>query len=184
MDPIDNNPIKITSKELFFAFAWLSLSGFGGVMPWVYGTVVEKKKWMGPQEFAEQLAIAQILPGANVTNFASMLGYRFAGWRGAVAAIGGLLFFPFFIIIALGILYQHYGNFPMVQGALRGVLAVAAGLVLSTGFKLASGQKKLLRSLIFGLSAIFGVAIMGWPLPLVVAVTGITALIIEWRAYE
>ena len=81
MAPSERIPPQITPIELFLTFSRLGLMGFGGVMPWVYREIVEKKKWLAPQEFAELLAMGQILPGANVTNLSAMLGYRFAGFR-------------------------------------------------------------------------------------------------------
>ena len=159
---------KITPKELFLTFTTLSLSGFGGVAPWVYATIVDKKKWMTKEEFTELLAIGQILPGANVTNFSAMFGYRVCGWYGVIASMTGLLFCPFLIIISLGVLYKHYGNLLILQGALKGILAVATGLILLTGIKLMTAIDKMKRTLFFCLCSIILVTFFNWPLQIVV----------------
>jgi chromate transporter len=179
-----NRPQKISASEIFFTFSLIGLMGFGGVMPWVYREVVEKKKWMSPQEFSDLLAMGQILPGGNVTNFSAMFGYRFAGFRGAFAGLAGLFSIPFVIVIIFGILCQRYGHLEMVQAALRGITAVVAGLVIVTGIKLARGQALNLRFFIFGVATLLGVGFLSWPLLMVVLVLAPLALLIERRFFR
>ncbi|MBK5105518.1 MAG: chromate transporter, partial [Burkholderiales bacterium] len=105
----------------------MALSGFGGVLPWAHRNLVERKGWLTQREFVDTLALSQLLPGPNIGNMAVMIGYRFAGYAGAVAAITGLVGGPFMIMIGLGMLYQAYGALPLVQQALSGMSAVAAG---------------------------------------------------------
>lgn len=171
-------------SELFWTFSRLSLKGFGGVLPWAYQEIVEKKKWLSSQEFAELLAVGQIVPGANITNVSVMLGYRFGGVRGALAAVTGLLGFPFVIIVILGILYQRFGSIPAVHSALHGVTAVVAGLVLVTGFKLLQGQPRSWRLFVFALLALLGVGVFQWPLLYVVLVLAPLSLFAEARALK
>src|SRR5471030_1308390 len=138
----DPDAPNIGPLELFLAFSQLALSGFGGVLPWAHRTLVERKGWLTQREFVETLALGQLLPGPNIGNMAVMIGYRFAGFKGAMAAFAGLVSGPFLLMITLGILYQYYGALPLVQHALSGMSAVAAGLVLATGLKMTSSLKK------------------------------------------
>ena len=174
-----NNPHAITPKELFWTFSKVSLCGFGGVAPWLFQSIVEKKKWLSAKEYGELLGIGQILPGPNVTNFSAMFGLRILGWRGAIAATSGLLLFPFFLVIGLGTLYQHFGSIVMVQGALRGITSAAAGLVVATSIKLARSVEKA-RLIILGLFAFGGVGLLHYPLPYVVLIVGGVAIATEW----
>src|SRR5438067_13132019 len=77
--------------DLFFSFTWLALQGFGGVLAVVQRVLVEEKKWMTRDEFVQEWAVAQVMPGPNVVNLALMLGDRFFGWRGAMVALAGML---------------------------------------------------------------------------------------------
>ncbi len=176
LDLPDSN---VRPKELFITFSKIGLQGFGGCMPWVYAEIVEKRKWLNPQEFAELLALGQILPGANVTNFSAMLGYRFCGFRGAIAASLGLFLFPLIVAIGFATLYGHYGHLEAVQGALRGVTAVACGLIISTGIKLAKAQPRSLKALVTGLLVLVGIGIFAFPLPWVVFVLAPLSLLAE-----
>ena len=125
-------------SDLFLSFTALALQGFGGVLAVAQRELVERKRWMTREEFVEEWAVAQIMPGPNVVNLALMIGSRYFGWRGALAAMAGMLCAPLLVVVVLALLYTQYGQHPQVAGALRGMGAVAAGLVAATGLKLLS----------------------------------------------
>ena len=177
----DRSPRSVGPLELFFAFSQLALSGFGGVLPWAHRTLVEQKGWLTQTEFVETLALGQLLPGPNIGNMAVMIGYRFAGYAGAAAAIAGLVSGPFAIMIALGLLYRSYGALPLVQHALSGMSAVAAGLVLATGLKMAGSLKRHWRPWLFTALALAGVGALRWPLLAVVGALAPFAIAAAWR---
>ena len=128
--------------DLFLSFTVLALQGFGGVLAVVQRELVERKRWLTPEEFIEDWAVAQIMPGPNVVNLSLMIGDRYFGLRGAMTALAGMLCVPLLVVLALALLYSHYGNYPGVAGALRGMAAVAAGMIAATGLKLGSALKK------------------------------------------
>ncbi len=130
----DNRPKSV--RDLFWSFSFLALQGFGGVMAVVQREMVERKQWLTAEEFLEDWAVAQILPGPNVVNLALVIGDRHFGFRGAMAAVGGMLAIPTVIILAIAVLYAGVADLAPVQGALRGMGAVAAGLITTTGLKL------------------------------------------------
>ncbi|MCS6810027.1 MAG: chromate transporter, partial [Tepidimonas sp.] len=80
-------------------------------------------------------AVAQLLPGPNVVNLALMIGGRQFGWRGALAALAGMLLAPL-VLLVLAAVFAHVAGHPAAQGALRGMGAVAAGLILGTALRL------------------------------------------------
>lgn len=135
MQPADR-PRPQSPADLFWSFNWLALQGFGGVLAVVQRELVEKKRWLTNEEFVEDWAVAQTLPGPNVVNLAIMIGDRHFGLRGAVAALTGMLAAPVFIVLALALAYANHSHHPQVAGALRGMGAVAAGLITATGLKL------------------------------------------------
>ena len=127
--------------EVFGAFNRLALQGFGGVLPVAQRELVERRGWLTREQFVEMLSVGQVLPGPNIVNVALMFGDRHFGLRGAFAALGGLLAAPLAIVLALAILYARFATQPMVGGAMRGMGAVAAGLVIAMGLKLAPTLK-------------------------------------------
>ena len=132
----DTPPGPRSLADLFFSFNRLALQGFGGVLAVAQVELVENKRWLTREQFVELLSASQVLPGPNVVNLALMLGDRWFGTRGAVAALAGLVLVPLAIVMALTLVYDRFAGVPAVAGALRGMGAVAAGLVLVTALKL------------------------------------------------
>jgi chromate transporter len=174
------NP-RISRFALFLTFSRVSLSSFGGALFWTRRALVEKQRWLTEREFLELLALGQLLPGPNVLNLAVMVGYRFAGWTGAAAAVAGFLGGPCLVVVGMGVLYQHYGALPQVQQALAGMSVVAAGLLLATVIKLAMVLPRHWRSWLFGLLAFVGVGVMRWPLLWVMGALAPWALLMAWK---
>jgi chromate transporter len=126
-----------------------------------------------------------VLPGPNVCNVALMIGDRFFGWRGAFAALAGMIAVPLVIVLVVTAAYAQYAQHPAVAGALRGMGAVAAGLILGTAFKLAGALRANPMGLPvcggLGVLAFAGVALMRWPLVWVLLALGAIACVYAWR---
>ncbi len=169
-------------RTLFFEFARMGLSGFGGVLPFVRRSVVERNRWLDDRDFVEILSLAQVLPGPNVINLALMLGLRFAGPRGAVAAFGGLVLVPLMVVLCAMGVYLRFQDVAAVRQMLAGMTAVSAGLILSTAVKLAQSQPRTVRAIVVGVAAFAAIGLLRWPLLPVMAVLVPVALILEHRA--
>ncbi|CAN5157364.1 chromate transporter [soil metagenome] len=129
-------PAVPTSRELFLGFLAISSVAFGGVLPWAQREIVERRGWLTLAEFAELLGVCQFLPGPNIMNLGIAIGARFRGWRGSLAAMAGLMGLPFVLVLVLGVLYNRYGNHPAIAGAIAGIAAAAAGLLITMVWKL------------------------------------------------
>ena len=122
--------------ELFVFFSLLALQGFGGIIAFIEKGLVQNKKWMTREEFLEDWAVARTMPGPPAINMGIIIGSRHFGARGAFAAVLGVFLFPSFLVLGLAVLYSKFGHLPEVSNALRGMGAVAAGLLIATGIKL------------------------------------------------
>ena len=170
---------------LFTVFTRLALQGFGGVLPVAHRTLVERERWLSAQQFVDLLTMGQVLPGPNIINLSIILGDRFFGWRGALAATAGLLALPLMIVLALTAVYQQFSDNPLVVGALRGMGAVAAGLIMATAVKLARTLKTNLLGLPWGISLAAATAVLvgglRWPMVWVVLSLGGLGMALAWR---
>jgi chromate transporter len=128
---------RVTIRELFTQFLVVGMSGFGGVLPFARRMVVERCGWLSEQEFTEVLSLAQFLPGPNIVNVAIIIGRRFQGPVGAMAAAAGLLLLPLVVVLLLATAYVRFAQIDAVRGAADGVSAAASGLVLAMGFRMA-----------------------------------------------
>lgn len=168
--------------EIFWAFNRLALQGFGGVLAVAQREMVERLGWLSNDEFLEMLAVAQVLPGPNVVNLSLMIGDRFFGARGAFAALAGMFSMPCVIVLSLATVSNQLLSNPQMAGALRGMGAVAAGLILATGFKLMGS----LRRSALGLPISMGMASLAFVLiafarwPLLWVVLGLGAVSTGW----
>lgn len=178
-------PAPRTKTELFFAFSILALQGFGGVLAVVQRELVDKRRWLTAEEFVEDWAVAQILPGPNVVNLSLMLGDRYFGWRGALAGVAGMLCFPTVVILLIAALFAGVADVPQVQGALRGMGAVAAGLIAAVGLRLSSALKSNTMGIWVCwalIAATFvAVAILRWPLIWILVLIGLPGCL--WAYY-
>ena len=124
-------------SELFWGMLQVALSAFGGgLSAWSQRIVVEQRRWMFNEQFLTGLTVARLFPGPNQINMAVYIGAEFHGLPGALVALAGMLLLPFSLLMGLGLAYFHFHTIPSVDRVLAGVVAAAAGMALSMGFKI------------------------------------------------
>lgn len=179
-----NSPRSKT--DLFVSFTLLALQGFGGVLAVVQRELVEKKRWMTHEQFVEDWAVAQIMPGPNVVNLSLMIGGRYFGLPGALAGVAGMLAAPLAVVLLLAVAFGGVSQEPWAQGALRGMGAVSAGLIAAVGLKLITALRHnpLGKPVCIALAvATFaGVGVLRWPLFVVLLGTGLMAC--AWAYFQ
>ena len=170
--------------DLFVSFTVLALQGFGGVVAVVQRELVERKRWMTREQFLEDWAVAHVMPGPSVVNLSMMIGGRYFGLGGAVAAMAGMLLIPMFIVLALAALYSGVAETEVARGALRGMGAVASGLVAATGLKLVGALAKnpmgLAVCVVVAVVGFVTIAWLRWPLFWVLPLLGGSACLWAW----
>ena len=182
-EPLTTQPKSL--MDLFVSFTLLALQGFGGVLAVVQRELVEKKRWLTREEFVEDWAVAQIMPGPNVVNLSLMIGARYFGFKGAMAALAGMLLAPLVVVLALAVVYAQFANHPAALGALRGMGAVAAGLIAATGLKLFGALQKNVLGLplcaALGVLCFIAVALLRLPLGYVLLGLGGIACTVAYK---
>jgi chromate transporter len=184
-DPPDNRPRPESLTDLFVSFTLLALQGFGGVLAVVQRELVEKKRWLSQEEFIEDWSVAQIMPGPNVINLALIVGSRYFGLKGAVVGLAGMMAVPLILVLTLALIYSQFADHPGVAGALRGMGAVASGLILATGMKLISALKTNVLGwrwcTALGLACLLGIVLVRLPLAYVLLGLGGVAFTLTYR---
>lgn len=178
----DPAPVRPTLTELFSAFVQVSVSGFGGALPWARRMIVDNRQWMTAEEFNETFALAQFLPGPNLVNFSVVFGLRFGGAPGAAVTFAGLMGPPLVIVTVLAFLYARFGDIETLSRILAGIAAAAAGLLIAIVAKMAAPlfAKRWDFAPVIAILAFFGVAIMQYPLPLVFLCLAPVSIAIAW----
>jgi chromate transporter len=148
---------KVSVGQIFLEFLIIGATSFGGVVPYLQGSLVAKRQWIDDKEFVEMLSISQSLPGLNATNMAILVGQKLRGALGSLAAILGICLPGAVIMYAVGMVYRNHGDHVWVTAALKGVAAAAVGLLLSTIVNLS--KKSLAGSFDFVFMALTVIAV-------------------------
>ena len=171
-----------SKTDLFLSFTILALQGFGGVLAVVQRELVDRKRWMTREQFVEDWAVAQIMPGPNVVNLSLMIGGRYFGLPGALVALAGMLLAPLCVALLLAIAFASVAESAWAQGALRGMGAVAAGLIAASGLRLigALQHNPMGRGACIGFAALSFVAVGLLRIPLAWVLLGMGCVACSW----
>ena len=123
---------RVSIGQIFLEFLIIGATSFGGVVPYLRGSLVTKRHWVDDKEFVEMLSISQSLPGLNATNMAVLVGEKLRGALGSLVAILGVCLPGAVIMYIVSIVYRIHGDRVLVTAGLKGVAAAAVGLILST----------------------------------------------------
>lgn len=175
-----------SKMELFKVFTVVALQGFGGVLAIIQQELVERRQWLTQAQFVEEWSVAQIMPGPNVANLCITLGNRYFGWTGSVAALSGLIFAPLVLLLTLAILFGGVSDHAMAQGALKGMGAVSAGVIIATGLKLSATLPQnpmgLGTAAVIGAAAFIAVGVLRVPLIWAILSIGCVGYVLAHRA--
>lgn len=127
--------------QLFVSFVRIGMAAFGGgLAAWTRREIVQQRGWLDDKQFLSGYALSQLVPGATNVNLAVFIGTQMRGAAGAVACFVGLTALPVTIVLGAGTLYFRNQGQPSgvwIGLALAGMGAVAIGLNLGTGVRLA-----------------------------------------------
>jgi chromate transporter len=168
--------------ELFFAFAKMSLAGFGGVLVWARRGIVEQHRWMTADEFNETFALCHFLPGPNIVNLSFVFGSRFAGFAGGLAAFTGLIAPPMLIAITLAALYAHYGEIDALRRTLAGIACAAVGLLIAVVLRMMMPlvKRRDVAGMLTLIAAFVAIGLLRLPLQVVLLIGVPLSLLITW----
>ncbi|MCD7896072.1 MAG: chromate transporter [Planctomycetaceae bacterium] len=128
--------------ELFMVFFRIGLFAIGGgyaMLPLIEREIVEKKRWIGSEDFLNVLAVAQSLPGPIAVNTGVFVGYKTRRFPGAVVGLLGVVMPSFICMIILATFFVNIRENPTVAAVFTGirpaVAALIAGSVVSLGRK-------------------------------------------------
>ena len=173
--------LPVSLLALYRLFFWVGMFSFGGgLTAWFHREVVLVRKWMSDDEFFSGYSLAQVLPGVNSTNMAVYIGQHVRGAIGAVVALTAVLTAPFVIVILAGIAYDRLIEIPGFSAGMAGIASAAAGMIFRTG--LASGKSwwRHLPSAAALIATFVAVAVMQWPVVIVVLVLAPLSIAAAW----
>ncbi|KAA0697253.1 chromate transporter [Neorhizobium sp. P12A] len=170
---MENQQDRPTAWGLFFIFARIGLTSFGGGLSgWFMREFVDRRQLISRDEFLNGLALSQALPGVNVKNLAIWIGYRVCGRWGAVAGFFGTIAPSAIFIILLATVFASLTKFTLTEMLLEGAGAAAIGLSLSMGFIACRHLPRKLFPLGLAAATFVSIGILHWSLVYTVIVGG------------
>ena len=120
--------------EILKSFLKIGAFTFGGgyaMIPIIQYEVVNKRNWLNEKEFVELLTIAQAAPGPISLNTAVFVGYKCKGYKGALAAILGVVIPSFVIILVVAMFFHTMRENRWVDAAFRGMRPAVVALIVA-----------------------------------------------------
>jgi chromate transporter len=135
----------VTLGQIFVSFTKVGAVLFGGgyaMLPLLEREVVDKRGWCRCEEMTDYYAMAQLVPGVVAVNTSMLIGHHLRGFWGTVAATLGVVFAPFFVILAYAVAFDQMASSKLLSDAMSGLRPAVAGLMLGVAYTLFSRSRK------------------------------------------
>lgn len=156
-------------RTLFWTFFRIAAVTPGGglvMLPIIQQEFETRRKWISTEEMVDIIAMVQSTPGIIAVNMAIMLGYRVAGFPGALAASFGAVLPSWILILLIAALFHSLSASTLIDHAFAGIRAAVCALILlstiSMGRKILRGTLEIVIAslafvalFVFGLNAIW-----------------------------
>ncbi len=145
MDNPNAYPASVSFNEALKVWAKIGCLSFGGPagqIALMHREIVDERKWLTEKEYLSALNFCMLLPGPEAMQLATYAGWKMHGVRGGLAA--GLLFVlpGAAVVLALTMLYAHFGKLPLVDAIFYGVKAAVLAIVLEALLRVAKRALK------------------------------------------
>jgi chromate transporter len=127
------NPVLQTIHRFFMTISGVSITLFGGgyvFIPMLQELVVNKMHWLTQQEFIDGIAMGQITPGPIMIS-ATFIGYKLAGFWGAVAGTIAIFLPPGIVIMLASHVIRYLKESPELKAVFKGVHPAVIGMIFA-----------------------------------------------------
>lgn len=150
------------------------------MLPLIQREVVERKGWIGEEEFLNMIALAQAAPGLIAVNSAIFIGWRVGGWRGVAGAVLGAVLPSFLIILAIAMVFAQWKEQPAIEAVFKGIRPAVVALIAAPLVKMGRAAKISWGTLIIPITA----ALLIWlghvnPIWVILATIIITLIVVD-----
>jgi len=149
--------------EIFATFFKIGAFTFGGgyaMIPLIEREVVHNKGWVSTAEIIDFFAICESIPGAIAINSATLIGYKMAGKKGALAAAAGVILPSFLTITIIAAFFTRFQDNPIIKAAFSGIRAAVTALIVLAAVKIGKASIKDVTGLAITLAAVILVAFL------------------------
>lgn len=115
----------------FFKIGGFTFGGGWAMIPLIEREVVDKYRWIEKEEFLDELAVAQSLPGILAVNISVLVGNKLRGLKGSIVAATGSILPSFVVILLIAIFFSQIYNNPTVASIFKGIRPAVVALILA-----------------------------------------------------
>lgn len=165
------------ARRFFARLGWISFGGPAGQIAILREELVERHRWLTPQEFSAGLNFTLLLPGPEAHQLVIYSGWKLHGLRGALAA-GVLFVLPAVLLLwAAAALYAVYGQLDWVQTLFGTVRPAVLAIILAALVRMARHHLPDTRAWALAAAAFVAMFFFRVPLPwIVLAALGLGAV--------
>ena len=154
----EDTTLSFSLRDLLVYFLRLGTLGFGGPIAlagYMQRDLVEERHWISKADYLEGLAFSQLSPGPLAAQLAMYIGWLRGGTTGATLVGMAFILPSFLMVVALAVLYVHFGGLSWIQGMFYGIGAAVIAIIVRSAIKLVRGTlgKDWLLWTIFGVLA-------------------------------
>ena len=131
----------LQSFLIFFKIGLFTIGGGYAMVPLIETELVDKRKWIGKDEFIDMLALTQSVPGIFAVNIAIFIGYKLRKFRGALSMALGTILPSFLIILAIALFFQQFKQYQAVENIFKGIRPAVVALIAAPTFSMAKSAK-------------------------------------------
>ena len=125
------------------------------MLPLIKNEVVEKKKWIGSEDFIDGIGVSQSIPGPIAINIATFIGYRICGTLGSIVAIAGAILPSFVTITLVAMFFLGFRELTVVQNFFKGANPAIVALIISAVIDIGRDALKRYREVIIASIVLF-----------------------------
>lgn len=122
---------------IFLKIGTFTIGGGYAMIPLIEKEIVDKKGWMGREDFIDMLALAQSSPGPLAVNAAIFVGYKTAGFPGSIAAVLGSIVTVFIIMVIIAMYFIGAKDNPIVERVFKGIRPAVVALIAAPIIRMA-----------------------------------------------
>ncbi len=154
MENHDRRGRTIILLVTFLKFGCFTFGGGWSIIAQIQKEFVEKRGWITNEELLDYTSVGRSVPGLMIGNVSFLFGYRTAGLPGALAALLGITFPPFVIMLAVTAIYSVFRDHPLAARAMAGVRAAVVPIIVNALTKLLSAGLKEAHSYVIAAGAL------------------------------
>ena len=138
-----NNNLTLRLFTTFFRIGAFTFGGGWAMISLLERDIVNSQRWLTKEEFLDNLAISQSLPGILAVNMAIAVGYKMRGIPGAIVATLGTILPSFLIILSIAIFLtpETIQQNLVLSSIFKGIRPAVVALILSPVFTTAKSAK-------------------------------------------